>query len=153
MYIHNQRYTTIAPPTEAQFKDVIDFLLSKSPDYDRCPLTIEITPENKWRWDPYDARTRYHIFKHRHDIPSGPRPRRKDVITENTWPELIDHYKIAGADLEGQTSDDSEKGREREKIAMTISPNSRLWEAFREDIVRLQPDEKKQGRPPYFFDS
>lgn len=106
MYIHNQLYTTIAPPTEAQFKNIIEFLLSDTPDYERCPLPIEITPENKWRWDPYDARTKYHIFKQRHDIPSGPRPRRKDVITENTWPEVIDHYKLAGTDHEREPLDD-----------------------------------------------
>lgn len=35
---------------------------------------------------------------------------------------------------------------------MTISPNSRLWETLRERIKRLQPDEKRQGKPPYFFD-
>ncbi|KAJ0120504.1 hypothetical protein J7T55_015233 [Diaporthe amygdali] len=153
VYIHNRRYTTIAPPTEAQFKNIIAFLLSESPDYDHCPLPIEITPDNKWRWDPYDARTTYHIFKSRHDIPNSPRPRRKDVITANNWPEIIDHSKISGEDFEERPSDEAEKVRARERIAMTISPNSRLWETFKKDIMRLQPDEKRQGRPPYFFDS
>ncbi|KAG6368778.1 hypothetical protein INS49_002992 [Diaporthe citri] len=152
VYVHNPRYTTIAPPTEAQFKDIVELFLSESPDYDRCPLPIEVTSENKWRWDAYDARTKYHIFKHRHDIPNGPRPRRKDVITDNTWPEVIDHYKLAGQDPESGPYDEAENARARERIAVTISPNSRLWETFKDDIARLQPDEKRQGRPPYFFD-
>jgi hypothetical protein len=152
VYIRNQRYTTIAPPTQAQFDEIIGFLLAESPVYENCPLPIEITSENKWRWDPYDASTRYHIFKHRHDIPSGPRPRRKDVITEDTWPELIDYYKLAKEDLENGPSDEVAKAKAREKIATTISPSSRLWKTFKEDIARLQPDEKRQGRPPYFFD-
>lgn len=113
---------------------------------------MEVTPENKWRWDPWDARKEYHIFKHRHDIPNGPRPRRKDVVTPNTWPELIDHSRLANA-LQGSPSDGATEEIARARIAMTISPNSRLWETFRDDIVRLQPDVKRQGRPPYFFDS
>jgi hypothetical protein len=96
--------------------------------------------------------TRYHIFKHRHDIPSGPRPRRRDVITEDTWPEITDYYKLAEEDLEKGPSDEVARATEKDKIAMTISPNSRLWETLRERIKRLQPDEKRQGRPPYFFD-
>lgn len=100
IYIHNKRYTTVAPPTEAQFNNIVEFLLTEGPVYENCPLPIKITPENRWRWDPYDAMTRYHIFKHRHDIPSGPRPRRRDVITEDTWPEITDYYKLAEEDLE-----------------------------------------------------
>lgn len=151
VYIHNQKYTTLAPPTEAQFNNVIDFLLSESPDISHCPFPMEVTPDNKWRWDPYDARTKYHIFKHRHDIPKGSRPRRKDVVTPNTWPEIIDRNRLAD-EFEGAAPDKAARDVARIRIAMTISPNSRLWEAFREDIVRLQPDVKRQGRPPYFFD-
>lgn len=112
---------------------------------------MEVTPDNKWRWDPYAARTEYHIFKYRHDIPNGPRPRRKDVITENTWPEIIDRNRLA-EEFEGSPSNGAAQNLARTRIAMSISPNSRLWEIFRKDIVRLQPDAKKQGRPPYFFD-
>lgn len=112
---------------------------------------MEVTPDNKWRWDPYDARTEYHIFKYPHDIPNGPRPRRKNVVTDNTWPEIIDRNRLA-EEIEKNPSNSAAQNSARTKIAMSISPNSRLWETFREDIMRLQPDVKKQGRPPYFFD-
>ncbi|KAK2611821.1 hypothetical protein N8I77_005144 [Diaporthe amygdali] len=76
-----------------------------------------------------------------------------DVITANNWPEIIDHSKIAEEELGEGPSDEAEKAKARERIAMTISPNSRLWETFREEIAKLQPEKKRQGRPPYFFDS
>ncbi|KAH8768345.1 hypothetical protein F5883DRAFT_554419, partial [Diaporthe sp. PMI_573] len=72
IYIHNPEATsTLAPPTENQFNDLVAFLLSPTSDTDpsRCPLPIRITRENKWRWHAYDGMVDYHIFKFRHEIP------------------------------------------------------------------------------------
>lgn len=80
IYIHGSQARTLTPPTEKQFNDLVDFLVSRSPDPARCPLPIEVTIENKWRWDPYSGVAEFHIYKYRQEIPDKPpRPIRCDV--------------------------------------------------------------------------
>lgn len=39
------------------------------------------------------------------------------------------------------------------KVARTITPTSICWGLFESEFNKeLQPDERKWGRPPYFFD-
>lgn len=79
IYIHSSSPTTLAPPTEKQFNDLVDLLVSKSPDPALCPLPIEITLENKWRWEVYRGMAEYHIYKYRQEIPKPRRHTRCDA--------------------------------------------------------------------------
>lgn len=75
IYIHKTAPTTLTPPTEKQFHDLLEFLISPSPDSTtQCPLPIKVTIENKWRWNSYNGMTEHHIFKFRQEIPET-RPR------------------------------------------------------------------------------
>lgn len=41
----------------------------------------------------------------------------------------------------------------RKRLAQVITPTSRYWGMFSErEMAEVQPDERKRGRPPYFFD-
>jgi hypothetical protein len=53
--------------------------------------------------------------------------------------------KAAGepSDLEGA----------RKRLGQVITPTSIYWDMFSEsEMIQIQPDERKRGRPPYFFD-
>lgn len=40
----------------------------------------------------------------------------------------------------------------RKKLVRVITPTSIYWDMFSKEIIEMQPDERKRGRPPYFFD-
>lgn len=134
----------------------MDFLLSPNLDTDanRCPLPIRITEENKWRWHAYDGMVDYHIFKFRHEIPRV-RPREDCVMTVQDWPEwrykdTIETEQIKK--LDGEAYDEALVAAARVNLRRTATPTSRCYSWDGEEMSRLQPDPKKQGRPPYFFD-
>ncbi|KAG8158653.1 hypothetical protein KVR01_011775 [Diaporthe batatas] len=147
---------TIAPPSEKQFNELLDFILSPNPDHGRCPLPIRITKGNKWRWHPYDGMVKYHIYKFRHDVPEGARPRDHCVITTVDWPESADEDTILTQyerRLMGEGDPDEDLIRTcRERLKRTTTPTSRCYHWNEEEQAKLQPDPKKRGRPPYFFD-
>lgn len=160
IYIHNPKSaSTIAPPTEKQFSDLLDFLLSPSSSPQTapprpCSLPISITQDNKWRWHAYDGMVDHHIFKFRHEIP---RVRYRDhcVIKPTDWPEYEDQDTIEEEmmkEADGEAWDEALVAAARERMRQTCTPTSRCyaWEA--EEMSRRQPDPKRQGRPPYFFD-
>ncbi|KAH8774455.1 hypothetical protein F5883DRAFT_412019 [Diaporthe sp. PMI_573] len=158
IYLHSGRGgrtgITIAPPTKEQFDGLVHYLLSPTPDHNHCPFPIEITPDNRWRWHPYDGRVKHHIWRNRHEIPEGPRPRAKDVINAYDWPERIEEINIR------RELAKKEAGEPFDEAFLTaametnrqITPTSRLWAYHEKEIMELEPDRKRQGRPSYFFD-
>lgn len=132
------------------------YLLSKSTDQNHCPFPVEITPENRWRWHPYSGRVEHHIWRNRHQTPPAePRRRRaRCVIKANDWPELFEEIGIRrelakkGA---GEPFDEAFLTAAMETNRQ-VTPTSRLWEYHKNEIMELEPDSKRQGRPPYFFD-
>lgn len=156
MYIHSPNLVfTIAPPSEKQFNDLVGFISSPNPDPGRCPLPIRITQENRWRWHPYDGRVEHNIYKFRHEVPQGARDRDHCVITPVDWPEYIDQDTIEREmekQLEGEDPDEDLIEACRERLKRTVTPTSRCYHWNEEEQSKLQPDPKKRGRPPYFFD-
>lgn len=157
MYIHNIRHNfTLAPPTEQQFHQLVEFLLSSHPDQENCPLPIQVTPENWWRWDPYEAMTSHNIFRNRYEIPEErPHGRRRCVISAASWPEYPEQIlrsEEAAKKAAGEPYDESFLAKS-ETRRLHITPTSMLWDQWKDLIAEQEPDEKKQGRPPYFFDS
>lgn len=163
MYIHDpEASSTLAPPTEKQFNDLVAFLLSPTADADpsRCPLPIRLTTENKWRWHAYEGMADYNIFKFRHEIPNPPprlrRPRPcPGVISMRDWPELHESQTIeqeAFKQLRRGVRDEDLIAACRERLKRISTPTSRCYHWDDEEQSRLQPDPKKRGRPPYFFD-
>ena len=158
MYIHvPEASSTLAPPTEKQFNDLVSFLLSPTSDTDpsRCPLPIRITRENKWRWHAYDGMVDYHIFKFRHEIPKGARRRDHCVISIKDWPETYEQQTIENEGIKGLDGGACDEGliaASLERLKRIATPTSRCYHWNDEEQSRLQPDPKKQGRPPYFFD-
>lgn len=138
----------------------MDFLLSTSSEAEpsRCPLPILITQENKWRWHPYDGKVDYHIYKFRHEVPNGPKPRDHCDIDETDWPEVFEQQEIEtemDKKMDGEDCDEERIIAARERMKQIVTPTSRIhpkrfWNE--EEMSRLQPDPKKQGRSPYFFD-
>lgn len=156
MYIHNtSRNFTIAPPTEQQFNELVGFLLSPSPHQERCSLPITVGPENRWRWEPYEAMMSHNIFKNRHDIPMmRPKRMQRCAISEYSWPEHIDDIEMskqAAKKAAGEPYDEASLV-ESKRRRLQITPTSMLWDRCKDEIARLEPDRKKHGRPPYFFD-
>lgn len=132
----------------------MDFLLSPNPDPNRCPLPMRITEENKWRWHAYDGMVDHHIFKFRHEVPLV-RHRDHCVITTKDWPEWRDQDTIEIELIkmvDGEAYDEALVAAARERLRRTATPTSRCYSWNEEEQSRLQPDPKKQGRPPYFFD-
>lgn len=130
------------------------FLSSPNPDPGTAPLPMRITQENKWRWHAYDGMVDYHIFKFRHEIPLE-RPRDHCVITEKDWPEWVDECNIETELIkraEGEGYDEALVTAARERSKRISTPTSRCYHWNEEEQMRLQPDPKKRGRPPYFFD-
>lgn len=130
------------------------YLLSTSPDHNYCPFPIKITPDNRWRWHPYSGRVKHHIWRNRHQIPQGPRPRAHCVIKANDWPEIFEEIDIRrelAKKEAGEPFDEAFLAAAMETNRQ-VTPTSRLWDYHKKTIMELEPDEKRQGRPPYFFD-
>lgn len=67
-------------------------LLSLAPDHEHCSLPIRLTPEStsRWRWDAYDAMTKYNIFRNSYEIPQHSQGRPRCVISERSWPDYTE---------------------------------------------------------------
>lgn len=158
MYLHSDSGgrggITIARPIQEQFEGLVQYLLSSNPNHDNCPFPVKISPENRWRWHPYDTRVKHHIFRNRYQILEGPRPREKHVVNAYDWPERIEEVKmrneLAKKDV-GEPFDQAFLTAALETNRQ-ITPTSLLWEYHKKEIMELEPGRKRQGRPPYFFD-
>lgn len=63
-------------------------------------------------------------------------------------------YQAAVAEMRKKEAGEPYDEGAWEKLARVITPTSIFWNVSeREFYDRLQPDERRQGRPPYFFDS
>lgn len=68
------------------------------------------------------------------------------------WPENLEH-QAAGSEMYKKNADEPYDEGALEKLARMITPTSGFWTMFEPEFHNgLQPDERKQGRPPYFFD-
>lgn len=132
----------------------MDFLLN--PDSKDCPLPITITAENKWRWNASSGRVIYNIFKYPSEVPIAiDRDSCHDRDEARNWPENNDYEVIQREIMKrksGESFDESLIAEMWSRIKKTITPTSYLWEELEQEIIEMEPDEKKQGRPPYFFD-
>jgi hypothetical protein len=157
MYLHGSKSAALAPPTEHQFQSLLDFLLSPEPDFASSPLPITINKDNRWRLHPYDAMSEHHIFKNRCDIPiEEPIGHCEYLFLRSDWPEIED-YELCSVELRkkeaGEPYDEDLLKTSWDRLARTITPTSRYWDRFEAEVIRTQPDGKKQRRPPYFFDA
>ncbi|AEO71881.1 uncharacterized protein THITE_2124758 [Thermothielavioides terrestris NRRL 8126] len=133
LFLHPSRLygaRTIFPPTAAQHAAIIDFLLGPAPDGAACPFPVVPTSENRWRYDPWDSITRFHIFGDRYErkLPQGPEPHHC-VRSELDWPELADEHMILLLQYEaslGKPVDQSAIDAAYERLKL-ITPSSPLW--------------------------
>ncbi|KAI1656698.1 hypothetical protein F4813DRAFT_397277 [Daldinia decipiens] len=153
MYLHSDRRNspyTIFPPTETQFENLVDFLLSPTADPSRCPLPITCTADNKWRWEPYEAMAYYHIFRDRYERKLPEDYRYSDVQSARNWPEVNDRY----IDFQQQMAKreelpvDEDAWKAAKDNLRKITPSSPAW--YWEKPERME--KKMLGKPPYFFD-
>ncbi|POR36286.1 Uncharacterized protein TPAR_03530, partial [Tolypocladium paradoxum] len=135
IYIHATRSNspiTIFPPTLEQFNRLMQFLLandnvdgSNAPAEGTkaatCPLPIIATSENRWRWHPWDAFARFHIFRDRYERKvSEIRPPDPCQARGNDWPEMADGALLLVVD------DEEESAKIRKRLGM-VTPSSRKW--------------------------
>ncbi|KAI8711170.1 hypothetical protein NCS52_01492600 [Fusarium sp. LHS14.1] len=83
---------TLYPPTQKQLDSLISILLSKPNQNSVCPLPIHGTPENRPRWDPYEAQSRFHIFRDKNLLspPIKSPGRSYTSVKASDWPEVGD---------------------------------------------------------------
>ncbi|OAA66566.1 hypothetical protein SPI_01142 [Niveomyces insectorum RCEF 264] len=92
---------TLYPPTETQFDALVAFLLSSPHDDDHrflraaCPLPIHATNDNRPRWDPWEALTKFHIFRDNAAL-AVPTVRSLGCtsIRPIDWPESLDRRTV-----------------------------------------------------------
>lgn len=96
----------------------------------------------------------HHIFKFRHKIPLKRYPDHYMISTRD-WPEWGEQDAIEEQmekRAEGEGYNEALVAAAREMMRRTTTPTSRCYAWDDEEMSRLQPDPKKRGRPPYFFD-
>lgn len=164
MYLQNANLSaTLAPPTEEQFNKLMDYLLlpedDPAPLDDETPLPIVVTMDNKWRWDEYKGIVHHNITSALVEDPIAPPRHRKKSNHPHDWPEMEECFTIIDSSNRSEESKcDSATELAHvalavERLMTTITPTSPFWSAFAAQMERIQPDPKKRGRPPYFFDS
>lgn len=129
---------TLYALTSEQFDHLIRFLLDDevpgSPNQAEPalshPLPIEATQENRYRWDPWDAMARFHVFRDRHERRVTERkPLSGCVERASEWPErrdmlLADHYeweRQRGVHVDQEVIDRLRSSMKK------ITPSSPLW--------------------------
>ncbi|KAK3360753.1 hypothetical protein B0T25DRAFT_588984 [Lasiosphaeria hispida] len=122
---------TIHPPTPRQYDALISFLVTPANPDISCPLPIHATSENRWRWDPFDAITKYHIFRDRYER-KPPRSSIKDgcVHRASNWPETGDEMIYTLKQYRAAQGEESFDQAERERLEENmnkITPSSPLW--------------------------
>ncbi|KAF5725081.1 hypothetical protein FMUND_175 [Fusarium mundagurra] len=131
LYFHGCRRKgprTIYPPTDQQFEQVIQFLLDESESHDN-PFPVLATPQNRWRWDPWDAMAHYNIYRDRFERKISPSKGKPCVLNSIDWPEIKDDLYLINAmfeRLEGKSVDEDEIAAAKEGITK-ITPSSPLW--------------------------
>ncbi|KAI1020993.1 hypothetical protein LB503_009995 [Fusarium chuoi] len=123
---------TIYPPTDQQFEQMIQFLVDESESHDNAsahPFPILATPQNRWRWDPWDAMAHYNIYRDRFERKISPSKGKPCVLNSIDWPEIKDDLYLINAmheRLEGKSVDEDEIATAKEGLTK-ITPSSPLW--------------------------
>lgn len=96
----------------------------------------------------------YHIFRDRYErkLPRRHLYRPKHRLRAKDWPELLEVSILRREALFGKPATEAEMSAARERVKQ-ITPSSPYWQDYGDEICRLQPVKKMQGRPPYFFDA
>lgn len=144
VYIHGGHHDaplTLFPPTSDQLESLGRYFLR--PGDGPCPLPIESSILNGYRYHPHDAMSRYKIFRNRYER-KEPQTRSDDrrYMDGRNWPELeylfkwieLQENKRAGIKIDEVELAAVEEGMQR------ITPSSPQWvdpEAAAQDS--LQP--------------
>ncbi|KAF4436681.1 hypothetical protein FACUT_6276 [Fusarium acutatum] len=135
VYFHGCRRKgprTIYPRTDQQFGQMIKFLLDENESYDTAsahPFPILATPQNRWRWDPWDAMAHYNIYRDRFERKISDSKGKLCVLNSIDWHEIKDDLYIINAmheRLEGKSVDEDEIAVANEGLTK-ITPSSPLW--------------------------
>ncbi|KAJ4310291.1 hypothetical protein N0V84_011043 [Fusarium piperis] len=133
MWIDGARWKgphTLYPPMKEQFDSLVKFLLSEPNKDILCPLPIHGTDENRPRWHPWHAFSRYHIFRDRYEkkmAPDPPRPGCTLVLAD--WPESRDDYIATNYEFircHGGTITDEDIAEARLRLK-EVTPSSPYW--------------------------
>ncbi|RFU31839.1 hypothetical protein B7463_g4506, partial [Scytalidium lignicola] len=121
---------TIYPPTTVQYEALLAFLLSMRDPKTPPPLPIYATRMNRWRYDPYGAMARFHIFRDRYER-KLPESRPQGPSTQNSidWPEFIDEMFLIRQSIahsRGEPIDDVAVAEANERMNQ-ITPSSPCW--------------------------
>ncbi|KAF5671327.1 hypothetical protein FDENT_10967 [Fusarium denticulatum] len=131
LYFHGCRRKgprTIYPPTDQQFEQMIQFLLNESESHDN-PFPVLATPQNRWRWDPWDAMAHHNIYRDRFERKISPSKGKPCVLNSIDWPEIKDDLYLINAmheRLEGKSVDEDAIAAAKEGVTK-ITPSSPLW--------------------------
>ncbi|EGX91112.1 hypothetical protein CCM_05269 [Cordyceps militaris CM01] len=132
VYLHSSRIRgpqTLYPPTSIQSDNLMRFLLGEAELGDATPLPILASADNRWRWDAWDAFSRFHIYRDRYERRVSPTKPRKDCRSATDWPEITDQYILLNAMYdrqEGKPVDEKEVVAAEERLRQ-ITPSSPAW--------------------------
>lgn len=97
MFLHGSLLggrNTIYAPTASQFNDLITFLgdVDEQAAMSKCPLPVNDGFLDRFRWDPWEAMARFHVFRDRHERRISPtrHPRFRYMKNARHWPEAMD---------------------------------------------------------------
>lgn len=133
MYLHGGNHKaplTLFPPTSDQFESLVRFLLEEQPAPGPCPLPIQASQLNGYRYHPHDAISRFNIFRDRYERQEPPtRSTNRVYMDGRNWPEM--GYLFQVLDLhskrsEGEQVDEAELA-EAEEGRRRITPSSPYW--------------------------
>ena len=135
---------TLFALTPKQFDQLVHFLLDDDLEVDAdagssrqadtapsFPLPIVATLENRWRWDPWDAIARFHIFRDRYERKvAATKPKfHQQCRMVFDWPELGDQMLLDHWDYERRQGGhvDQEVFGSLERSIKMVAPSSALW--------------------------
>ncbi|KAM3451882.1 hypothetical protein NHJ6243_009486 [Beauveria neobassiana] len=138
VYLHSSlrnRAQTLYPPTPLQFDNLMRFLLSEAElGYvtPNPPLPILASADNRWRWDAWEAFSRFHIFRDRYEQrikPTTTTKPRKDCPSVTDWPEIAYQLFLINAMYDrqaGKPVNENEVMAAKERLCQ-ITPSSPVW--------------------------
>ncbi|XWW97770.1 hypothetical protein V2A60_005757 [Cordyceps javanica] len=95
-----------------------------------APLPILASADNRWRWDAWEAFSRFHIFRDRYERGIKPTTKpRKDCQSATDWPEIADELFLVNAMYdrrEGKPVNENEVRAAEERLRQ-ITPSSPVW--------------------------
>lgn len=96
-----------------------------------APLPILASADNRWRWDAWEAFSRFHIFRDRYERRIKPTTKsRKDCRSATDWPEIADQLFLLNVmhdRQEGKPVNENEVRAAEERLRQ-ITPSSPVWQ-------------------------